>query len=118
MDEFLKMDIFFFVATFGILILSILVSLVLYYVVRIVKNVHEISEVVKKETHDTMQDFRVLRKEVREGVHTAKEYTKAFAGANILRGITNIVHAFTENTATTPKRPPAKKRKTKKESTD
>jgi hypothetical protein len=112
MSDFLKMDIFFFIATFGILIFSIFASLLAYYLVRIARNIHSITQMIEKEAHATILDFRSLRKDVREGVQSVKGYTKAFAGANFLKGVTNIVQAFMEHTQSEAK--PAKPRTRKK----
>ncbi len=118
MDEFMKMDLFFFVSTFAVLVLVVLASLVTYYLVQIVRNVRDITDTIKKEAEDTVRDLRALRIDVREGVKKVNEYRRVFMGVNILRGLTNMVQVFAERDdapAEAPKRRRQKKRVLEKE---
>ncbi len=68
MDEFLKMDIFFFVATAAVVIVAAFVALALYRIVRILRNVEKISAIVEEEGELMRADIADLRSSVkREG---------------------------------------------------
>ncbi|MBP9749446.1 MAG: hypothetical protein KBD21_01850 [Candidatus Pacebacteria bacterium] len=113
MDSFMKMDIFFAVTTFAVLVLLVLATLIAYYVVQVARNLRDITRAVKDEAEDTIQDFRALRADVRAGVKKVDEYRRVFMGVNILRGITNMVQVFAERDsgpADVPKRRRQKKR--------
>lgn len=114
----MKMDLFFFVSTFAVLIFLVLASLIAHYIIQILRNVRDITTVVKKEAEDTVRDFRELRADVREGVKKVEEYRRVFMGVNILRGLTNMVQVFAERDvvpAEKPKRRRQSKRVTTKE---
>lgn len=66
MDEFLKMDIFFVVATVATIIMSVLAVLVLMSVLRILRKVEEISEMVSEEGRELRADIAVVRGELRQ----------------------------------------------------
>ncbi len=67
MDEFLKMDIFFFVATAAVVVLAYLVAFVLWRLERILKNVEHISKQVAMESDIVRQDIAEMRSDVRRG---------------------------------------------------
>lgn len=58
MDEFLKMDIFFVVATVATIVLTVLGALVLLSVLRILKRVEEISAMVSEEGKELRAEFK------------------------------------------------------------
>ncbi len=66
MDEFLKMDIFFVVTTVFVAIMTILLSLVLIRVLRILKNIEDISVLVEAEGHKLREDIAEIRAKVKE----------------------------------------------------
>lgn len=61
MDEFLKMDIFFFVASIELIILGTLVGFVLWKLLRILKHVERIAEVAGKEAENLREDAAYVR---------------------------------------------------------
>jgi type II secretory pathway pseudopilin PulG len=67
MDEFLKMDIFFFVATVVTIVLGILSAYILWRLARIMKNVEYISKQVVRESDIVRQDLAEMRAEIRQG---------------------------------------------------
>lgn len=67
MDEFLKMDIFFFVATVGVMVLTVLVGFVLWRLARILKNVEYISKQVAIESDIVRQDIAEMRSQIKSG---------------------------------------------------
>jgi hypothetical protein len=66
MDEFLKMDIFFVVTTVSVAIITALLAVVLIRVLRILKNVEEISLMVEEEGVKLREDIAHVRAKVRE----------------------------------------------------
>lgn len=52
MESIAKSDIFFTVSSIAFAVLTVLLVVVLFYVIKIVKNLHEIVETAKKKTHE------------------------------------------------------------------
>lgn len=66
MDEFLKMDIFFVVTTVAVLVVTILLAFVLIRVLRILKNIEDISVMVEAEGEKIREDIAQVRQKVKE----------------------------------------------------
>ena len=60
------MDVFFVVTTFAVGILAVLSGIVLFYVIRILRNVEHVSERVAEESDNIQSDLRELRSNVRK----------------------------------------------------
>ncbi|MBP9760110.1 MAG: hypothetical protein KBD24_01950 [Candidatus Pacebacteria bacterium] len=112
--SFLKMDVFFFVTTIVVLVVGILFAIFMYYLIRVVRDVSEITARVKVEAHDIVEDVRDMREGIKEGISSARTYTKAIAGASIVRGVSNLMEAFVEAQV---KRTPNRKRAPQKKPT-
>jgi O-antigen/teichoic acid export membrane protein len=67
MNEFLKMDIFFFAATLGVVVLTLLAAYVLWRFARILKHIEYISKQVATESDLVRQDIAEMRSEIRQG---------------------------------------------------
>lgn len=67
MTEFLKMDIFFFVATLAVVLLAFFGALVLWRVSRVLKNIEHISEQVALESDTIRSDLAEVRSDIRQG---------------------------------------------------
>jgi hypothetical protein len=74
MDEFLKMDIFFVVTTVAVAIMTILLALVLIRVLRILKNIEDISLMVEEEGQKLREDIAEVRTRVKEEGLRAKHF--------------------------------------------
>jgi len=120
--SFLKMDIFFFVSTLAVAFVSVLGILVLYYIVRIVRDISEITQCVKEEAHEIAQDFKEVRADIKDGVHevrenveegvkTAKNYTRAVAGTGIVKAISGFLEALAEEKHASARRRTSRKKK-------
>ena len=71
MDEFLKMDVFFVVATIGIVVVAGLVAAVLVYALRLVRTLERIAE-------DVEEEAKALRADLQEARSAAKREGKEF----------------------------------------
>jgi len=106
-EAFLKMDIFFLVTTTVVALVGVLLIAILVYVMRIVRDISEISSMVKHEARELAKDISAVTKEVKEGVadvrehmedgiKTAKTYTRAVAGTGIVKAVSQLLEAFSE----------------------
>lgn len=78
MNEFLKMDIFFFVTTTVVVALGALIAYVLWRVARVLKHIEHISEQVALETETIRGDLAEVRAEIREGKGKLKSLLNFF----------------------------------------
>lgn len=67
MNDFLKMDIFFFIASVAAVLLTFLGAYVLWRVSRVLKNIEHISEQVAHETDNIRGDLAEVRADIRQG---------------------------------------------------
>ena len=67
MDEFLKMDIFFFITAVAVVALAALGAVVLWRLARILKNVDHISEQASLETDEIRHNLAGVRADIRRG---------------------------------------------------
>jgi len=69
MADVLHADIFFFISSIATVILSILLAIALYYAIRILHDVRNVTEKIRKASDDLEHDFDQLRESVKgEGV--------------------------------------------------
>ena len=61
MNEFLKMDIFFFVSTIESILLTVLLAILLYYFIKAGRNLYEISEELQKNFKDSEEFVAELK---------------------------------------------------------
>lgn len=68
-ESFIHADIFFFISTIAVVLVSIGAIVALFYVIRILRDVREVSDKVKEESGEIMGDLKKLRANLRdEGV--------------------------------------------------
>lgn len=67
MDTLIKADIFFFITSVAVVVLLICGIAIFFYLFRIVRNIAEMSDRVKREIEETADDFSALRSRVKEG---------------------------------------------------
>jgi|YelNatPaOPRAMG01_1025707.scaffolds.fasta_scaffold14155_1 5-bromo-4-chloroindolyl phosphate hydrolysis protein len=65
MDTLIHADIFFFITTIAVIVISIILGVVLYYLVKILKNVRDITESVKEETNLIRKDIQDARENIK-----------------------------------------------------
>ncbi len=66
MQEFLKMDIFFVVATIAFAVVGILLAIAIVYLVRFLRTLDRIAENVEEETEAIRHDIAGVRSRVKE----------------------------------------------------
>ena len=66
MDDFLKMDIFFGVTTVAVVVITVLLSVVLIRVLRLLKVLEQVTELVHAEGEQIRDDIREVRARVKE----------------------------------------------------
>lgn len=66
MNDFLKMDIFFVVTTFVVAFWGIIGIVALYYFIRILKNIHRLSQIAVEEATEFREDIADIRSHIKE----------------------------------------------------
>lgn len=103
MNNLIHADIFFFITTIAVVILAILVSILIYYIVKIAKNLASITETVRKEGENVAGDIAAFREKVRQDRDNMKGLggfvRKVFMGESIVR---NAVKRVKKKTAKHP----------------
>lgn len=79
MNDFLKMDIFFFVTTVAVVPFAILGAIVLWRVSRVLKNIEHISEQVALESDNIRFDLAEVRGDIRRGKGKLKSLFSLFS---------------------------------------
>jgi len=80
MSDFLKQDIFFFITSVAVILVTLLVVVALYYFVRILRNVDDISATAKEETHKIVSDIDSVRGEIHTQARSAKDVLSMVVG--------------------------------------
>jgi hypothetical protein len=86
MNDFLKMDIFFVVATVAVVLLTLLGAVLAWRFLRILKNIEIISAQVVEEGAAIRSDLATLRAELRGGKGVVKSFFKLL-GSRVKRTI-------------------------------
>ena len=71
MTDFLKQDIFFFITTIAVVVLTIAFAVALFYLIRILRNVDGIVDVARGETHNIVNDIAEARQGIKAKVGVA-----------------------------------------------
>jgi len=72
MDTIIKADIFFFITAIAVVIITIALSIVGYYIVLVMRDAKYISGKLRHATDELEGDFETLRQEVSQEGHKAK----------------------------------------------
>ena len=78
MTDFLKQDIFFFVTTLAVVFLTILISVLIIYIIKISQDVKYISNKAKSEADLISQDLSDLRQNVKDKGAKLKYFVSFF----------------------------------------
>ena len=68
MSEVLQTNVFFFITSVAVVVFTIFLCVVLYYLIRILKNVREITERLKRGSEQLAEDAEAVRTFIHEGV--------------------------------------------------
>lgn len=69
MTEFIKADVFFFVTTVAVVVLTVVAVVFMVYLIGVMRNVRDISELVKAQSNHISDDISELRANIkREGL--------------------------------------------------
>jgi hypothetical protein len=66
MESILKSDIFFFITSMSVVVLTLFLLVALFYFIKIMRNFYKISEILKNYTEKTENDLRDLGQHVRQ----------------------------------------------------
>lgn len=78
MNDFIKQDIFFFITSIAVVVLTVLVGVLLVYFIRISRNIHHISDKVRAETDVISEELGELRRNIRKEGVRIKHFAKFF----------------------------------------
>jgi hypothetical protein len=67
MDTLIHADIFFFVTTIAIIVVGIALVIALVFIIKILNNIHKISDMLRSESGLVVEDVHALRGKIREG---------------------------------------------------
>ena len=80
MSDFMKQDIFFFVTTVAVILLTAVLFILLIYLISISRKVNYIANKAKKETDLIVDDLTQLRQNIRAEGMKLKHFVGFFAG--------------------------------------
>jgi uncharacterized membrane protein len=79
MNSLIHADIFFFVSTIALILISIGIIIIIVYIIKILRTVSEVSDKVKEESTEIIHDIHTLRGDIRREGFQAR-YIKSFFG--------------------------------------
>lgn len=68
MNEVLQTNVFFVITSIAVVLLTILVSVALFYLIRILRNVRDITDRLKRGSEQLAEDALAMRSFVHEGI--------------------------------------------------
>jgi competence protein ComGC len=84
-EQIAQSNIFFFVTTIAVVILSVLLAVVLVLLIRILKNIKEVSETVKSEGKNIVEDIAGFRSSLKEKGKSMSGLATLLAGAAFIK---------------------------------
>lgn len=82
MESFIKSDIFFFVTTICIVLVTLLFLVILFYLIRVLRNIDFLSKKIKEEGSEIIEDAHNIRIDVKSGVKKASDLLSIFSFLN------------------------------------
>ena len=80
MQTLVHADIFFFISSIALIVLSILLSIALYYAIGVLRAVREVSSRLKRASADIEHDLQLLRSQVKAEGQRVKGMADLFLG--------------------------------------
>jgi len=78
MDDILKADIFFFITTIAVIVLSVFLGIAFFYAIRILRDIKHISSMAKKESDVISEELSELRENIKGGGAKLKYFLSFF----------------------------------------
>lgn len=72
MESFIHADIFFFITSIAVIIISIFLAIVLIYLTTILADIREISRIARSESAEIADDIKMIRQEVHQELRRGK----------------------------------------------
>ncbi len=66
MENLIQSDVFFFITSIAVVVVTIFILVILWYIVRILKNVKDVSDVIKKESIFVLGDLSSLGAKIKK----------------------------------------------------
>ena len=66
MEELLKADIFFFITAIAVVVVTIVVLVAFYYIIKILRDIRELSDLIKDEGEHIIHDIDEARKNIKK----------------------------------------------------
>ncbi len=66
MENLIQSDVFFFITSIAVIVVTVFILVILWYVVRILKNVKDVSDVIKKESIFVLSDLSSLGEKIKK----------------------------------------------------
>jgi chromate transport protein ChrA len=87
MESLIHADIFFFIASTGFILVTIVLIVVLYYIFKLVKAVNKIVKIVHEESIVVIDDINEVRGKIKEKAQTLNMLLGAIASGGALKKI-------------------------------
>ncbi len=81
MDSLIKADIFFFISSIALVILTVLGIVVLAFVIKILRDIAHVAATARREVEELVEDLGEMRSDVKATVHATSRATKAFVAS-------------------------------------
>ncbi|MBI5530253.1 MAG: hypothetical protein HY918_02010 [Candidatus Doudnabacteria bacterium] len=82
MSDFAKMDIFFFVTTIAVAVLTVLLAVLIIYIIKISRDIKHITNKARSEAELISQDLSDLRQNVKDHGAKLKYFASFFSNLN------------------------------------
>ena len=82
MDSLIKSDVFFFITTICIVLVTILFGVILIYLIRVLRNIDLLSKKIKEEGEEIINDAHNIRIDLKSGVKKASDLISVFSFFN------------------------------------
>lgn len=88
METVIQMDIFFFVTTIAVILLTVLHAVLLVYLIKLLRDARTIVDIIRDEAGDIIEDVEELRENVK---HKAKRFSGLLGAVTTARFIKRVL---------------------------
>ncbi|MEI6478875.1 MAG: hypothetical protein WCO18_01135 [bacterium] len=82
MESLIKSDVFFFVTTICVVLITILFAVILIYLIRVFKDIDFLSKKIKQEGEEIINDAHNIRMDLKTGAKKASDILSIFSFLN------------------------------------